>query len=170
MRIRTRSLAHRIGAASAGAVGAAIGSVVPGIGTVVGAGVGAVVGAVAGGLAGKAVGEMVNPSAEDAYWKSNYASRPYVQPGSTYDEYQPAYKYGWESRTQHAGKKFEDVETDLSRGWDRVKGKSRLEWDRAKSATREAWDHVENKVSNATDRPANPNSAGATGTTARRDY
>src|SRR6186997_2081540 len=85
-----------IGAAGAGAAGAAIGAVAGPIG----AAVGAVVGAVAGGLAGKGVAEAVNPTAEDAYWRENFSTRPYVAQGTAYDEYRPAYQYGWESRAR----------------------------------------------------------------------
>src|SRR5215210_7591519 len=95
-----------VGAAAGGAAGAAIGSVVPGVGTAVGGAVGAVVGAVAGGLAGKGVAEAIDPTTEDAYWRENYRNRPYVQPGTTYDEYAPAYRYGWEARTRHRGRRF----------------------------------------------------------------
>lgn len=128
-----------VGAASAGAAGAAIGSV----GGPVGAAVGAVVGAVAGGLAGKGVAEAVNPTAEEAYWRSSYKTRPYVEPNLDYDQYGPAYRYGWESRSRYVGRPFDEVEDDLQRDWDRNRGKSTLEWDRAKLATRDAWDRVD---------------------------
>ena len=107
-----------------------------------GTAVGEVVGEVAGGLIGKGVAESVNPSIEEHYWRSNYSSRPYVQPGSRYDEYAPAYQYGWESHGRYSGRKFDEVEGDLGRDWDRVKGKSQLKWDQAKQATRDAWDRV----------------------------
>ena len=140
-----------IGAAGAGAAGAAIGSVAGPIGTAVGA----VVGAVAGGLAGKGVAEAVNPTAEESYWRENYTTRPYVTSGESYsydEDYAPAYRYGWESRTQHAGRRYDDVETDLERGWDQAKGKSRLSWDRAKYATRDAWHRVERAMPGDADR------------------
>src|SRR6476646_3902934 len=121
-----------VGAAGAGAAGALIGSVAGPMGTAVGA----VIGAVAGGLAGKGVAEAVNPTAEDAYWRENFSTRPYVEQGTAYDEYRPAYQYGWESRARYSGRKFDEVESDLSRDWDKAKGKSRLTWERAKAATR----------------------------------
>ena len=139
-----------VGAATAGAAGAAIGSVIPGAGTVVGGVVGAVVGAVAGGLAGKGIAEAIDPTAEDAYWRENYKNRPYVQAGTSYDEYAPAYRYGWESRTRHQGRRFDEVENDLSRDWDRARGRSGLNWDRAKSATRDAWERASDKLERAT--------------------
>jgi len=135
-----------VGAASGGAAGAAIGAAVSGPAAPIGAAVGAVVGAVAGGLAGKGVAESVNPTAEDAYWRENYVSRPYYQPGEAYEDWSPAYRYGWESRTRYEDRKFDDVETDLGRDWDRAKGQSKLSWEKAKNATRDAWDRVERSV------------------------
>ena len=130
-----------VGAFGAGAAGALIGSVAGPAGIAVGA----AVGAVAGGLAGKGVAEAVNPTAEDAYWRMEYRNRPYYQQGVAYDEYAPAYRYGWESRGRYAGKRYEDVESDLGSNWDRFKGKSRLEWERARLATKDAWYRVEEK-------------------------
>ena len=132
-----------IGAAGGGAAGAAIGAAVSGPAAPAGAVIGAVVGAVAGGLAGKGAAEAVNPTAEDEYWRTNFASRPYYENSYTYeDDYRPAYEYGWATAGQYSGRRFEDVESDLGSGWNRAKGKSRLEWDRAKHATRDAWDRL----------------------------
>jgi len=58
-------------------------------------------------------------------------SRPYYEKDYTYDDYRPAYQYGLDSRTQHAGRSWDQVETDLARDWDRVKSHSRLNWDKA---------------------------------------
>lgn len=131
-----------IGAAGGGATGAAIGAV----GGPIGAVVGAAIGAVAGGLAGKGVAEVIDPTAEDAYWRENYSSRSYVEPGSSYDDYQPAYRYGWESRSKYEGRAFDEVESDLARGWDSTKATANMTWDRAKHAARDAWDRVERAV------------------------
>jgi hypothetical protein len=127
------------GVGGAAAAGAAVGSAVGPVGTVVGA----AVGAVAGGLIGKGISESVNPSVEHDYWRSNFASRPYATPGSTYDEYAPAYQYGWESRGRHPGRSFDEVEGSLSKSWNSAKGKSKLEWNQAKAAVRDAWNRVD---------------------------
>jgi Glycine zipper len=132
-----------VGAAAGAATGAAVGTAVAGpVGTLVGA----AVGGVAGGLVGHGVAEGINPTVEDAYWRENYRSRPYVDANRGYDEYQPAYRYGWESRGQYAGKRFEDVESDLERGWDRARGASRQTWNEARNATRDAWHRVEDAI------------------------
>jgi hypothetical protein len=142
--------AHPIGTAvgaSAGAVaaGAAIGTVAGPVGTLVGAAVGAVV----GGLAGKGVAESIDPTKEDAYWRENYTSRPYVDSASSYDDYGPAYGYGVSSYSQHAGRSFDDAETDLSRGWSTARGNSNLSWEKAKHATRDAWNRTSDAVERA---------------------
>ena len=128
------------GAASAGATGAAIGAVVGGP---VGAVVGGAIGAVAGGLAGKGVAESVNPTVEDAYWRDNYKTRPYAKADMPYDTYQPAYRYGWESRSMYPGKKFDEVESGLATGWDSAKGTSKMAWADAKGAAKDAWHRVD---------------------------
>ena len=132
------------GAVAGGAAGAAVGSAGGPVGTVVGAAVGAVV----GGFAGKGIAEQIDPTVEDAYWRDNFMSRPYAS-GSTYDEYEPAYRYGWDSYSRYPGRRFDEVESDLSHDWDRAKGESKLTWDRAKVATRDAWNRVSDRVGRA---------------------
>jgi len=116
------------------------------VGGPVGAVVGAAVGAVAGGLAGKSAAEAVNPTVEDSFWKDNFATKSYAQADRGYDYYQPAYRYGWESRAKYQGKKFNDVEADLQRGWDSFKGSSKMAWHDARHATKDAWHRVERRL------------------------
>ncbi|HZZ42581.1 MAG TPA: hypothetical protein VFE58_06565 [Tepidisphaeraceae bacterium] len=129
-----------IGAAGAGVAGVAIGTAVGGpVGSVVGGAIGAVVGAVAGGLAGKGVAEAIDPTTEDAYWRDNYSSRAYVRSGARYDEYQPAYRYGWESRKAHMDKSFDQAEPTLAQSWSAKRGSSMMSWDQARPACQDAW-------------------------------
>ncbi|MDZ4685874.1 MAG: hypothetical protein SH850_12465 [Planctomycetaceae bacterium] len=132
-------VATGVGAAVGGAATGALAGAVAGP---VGAAVGAVVGGVAGGLAGKAAGEGIDPTAEDAYWRKNYASRPYYNKDLDYDTYSPAYRYGWESRSRHAGKTFEAAESDLKSGWDETQHDVALGWDKARLPVRDSWDHA----------------------------
>ena len=127
------------------AVGAATGTVVGPVGTVIGAAVGAIV----GGLAGKGVAEAVNPTAEDAYWRENYAGRSYVSGSKSFDDYGPAYGYGVNSYSKYPGQSFDDVESDLSRDWTSSRGKSNLDWNGAKNATRDAWNRVSDTIERA---------------------
>ncbi|MBX3379050.1 MAG: hypothetical protein KF805_03060 [Phycisphaeraceae bacterium] len=131
-----------VGAVGAGAAAGAAGGA---IGGPVGAVAGAVVGAVVGGMAGSAVAEAIDPTFEGNYWREKYSTRPYADSKVNFEEYSPAYRYGWESfgRSESKGKTFDNVEADLGRGWDKAKGTSTLAWDKAKPATRDAWDRVE---------------------------
>ncbi|HVE72234.1 MAG TPA: hypothetical protein VNI54_12765 [Thermoanaerobaculia bacterium] len=132
-----------VGSAGAAAVGAALGAPFGPIGMLVGG----AIGAVAGGAAGHAVGERIDPTGEAEYWKSNYSTRPYHDKTHNWDDYEPAYRYGWESRTAHRDRKFDDVENDLQSGWETAKGKSRMTWERAKDAVRDSWDRTDRTYS-----------------------
>ena len=59
---------------------------------------------------------------EDEYWRTNYSSKPYAS-GTTYDRWQPGYRYGWESAQRYQGRDWNDVENDLRTGWDRLTGR-----------------------------------------------
>lgn len=121
------------------AAGAAAGTVVGPVGTVVGAAVGAVV----GGLAGKGVAESIDPTREDAYWRDHYSDRPYVERGSTYDDYGPAYGFGVDAYGRYPGRTFEEVEPEMSQQWVTGSGASTLRWDSARHAVRDAWNRVD---------------------------
>ena len=129
-----------VGSAGAAAVGAALGAPFGPIGMLVGG----AIGAVAGGAAGHAVGERIDPTGEVEYWKSAHTSRPYYDKTHTFDDYEPAYRYGCESRSQHRDRQWDDkLENDLASGWETAKGKSRMTWERAKDAVRDSWDRTD---------------------------
>ena len=141
-------VAHPVGAgvgAVAGglAAGALAGSVAGPVGTVIGA----VAGAVFGGMAGSAVAAQIDPVAEDAYWRDNHSSRPYFTPGSSYDDYGPAYRYGVDSYRSQPSSKYDEAR--LAQGWEKAKGTSRLGWEQAKNATRDSWHRVSDAVERA---------------------
>jgi hypothetical protein len=117
------------GSAAGAAAGAALGSAAGPAGTIVGG----TIGAIAGGIAGHKVAENVNPTVEEGYWRETYTSRPYVNREYTFDDYGPAYRYGWEARTRWADRQFDEVEPQLGRDWSELRGGSRLEWDDARS-------------------------------------
>jgi hypothetical protein len=139
-----------VGAAAGAATGAAVGTAVGGpVGTLVGA----AVGAVAGGLVGHGIAEGINPTEEDAYWRENYRTRPYASANRSYEDYQPAYRYGWESRARYGNRKWDEVEPELGRNWnDYNRGAARQTWDEAKLATKDAWHRVERAIPGDADR------------------
>jgi hypothetical protein len=131
-----------VGAAGAGAIGTAVGVIVGGP---VGGAVGAAVGSVAGGLLGKGVAETLDPSVEDEYWRHNYASRPYVEPSHSYEDYRPAYRTGYEGYSTYSsqGLTYAEAEPHLRERYEQQSAPSRLGWDKAKYASQDAWERLE---------------------------
>lgn len=128
---------HPVGTGVGSAGGAAAGAAIGALGGPIGMLIGGAIGAIAGGAAGHAAGEAVDPTGETEYWKSAHK-------GGDFDQYAPAYQYGWESRTKNRDRQWDNtLENDLKAGWEKAKGKSQLTWDKAKMATRNAWDRTE---------------------------
>src|SRR5687768_13053756 len=65
-------------------------------------------------------------AAEDKYWRETYEREPYYSRNTTYDDYAPAYRVGWEGASRYSGKHFDDVEADLRHDYDSIRGKSSL--------------------------------------------
>ena len=152
---KSRPVAKGVGAAVGGvaggvAGGAAAGAAAGGITGPVGAAAGAVAGAVVGAMVGKRAGKAADPAVEDQYWRDNYAGRPYIASGTTYDDYSPAYRYGTEAYSRYPGRRFDEVESDLGRDWPTARGNSSLEWEHAKHASRDAWQRMSDAIERAT--------------------
>ena len=129
---------HPVGTGLGSAGGAATGAAIGAIGGPIGALIGGVIGAVAGGAAGHAAGEAVDPTGEEQYWRGRHKPEEW-------NDYHPAYKYGWESRSRMQGRQWDDrLENELKEGWEKTKGASKLTWDKARTATRNAWDRTDN--------------------------
>jgi hypothetical protein len=136
---------HPVGTGVGAAGGAAAGATVGAIGGPMGVAVGAAVGGLVGGLAGKTAAEAVNPSVEDAYWRENYQTRPYVKEGSPYETYRAAYAAGWEARGRYGELDWEGVEPRLREDWTRSRASSSLTWEEASPAARDAFSRLDPK-------------------------
>jgi hypothetical protein len=102
-------------------------------------------------MAGHAIADMIDPKVEDEYWRTNFSTRPYAS-GQTYETYQPAYRYGWETYPRDVGRKFDEVEPELQRDWEKVKDRPACPWEKAKDATRDAWHRIEAPIPGDADR------------------
>ena len=78
---------------------------------------------------------------EDEYWRSNFSTRPYASTGS-YDDFQPAYRYGYEAADRYRGRSWTDVESDLERDWDSYENRGTSTWQQMKNAVRDAWERM----------------------------
>ena len=136
------------GAAAGAVTGGAIGSAAGPVGTVAGA----VIGGVAGYAAGGAIAESVNPNEYDSHFQTSYSSTPYYSNRYTWNDYQPAYQYGYNTFGQYKGQRFEDVEPKLQSEWESARGQSSMAWNEAKGAVRDGWDYIERSMPGDFDR------------------
>ena len=82
---------------------------------------------------------------EDEYWRGACRSRPYWAKDSTYDDWRPAYRYGYESAVRHEGCAWDDqLEDELRTGWDRYPERRNRDWSwqHVKDAVRDAWNRL----------------------------
>jgi hypothetical protein len=75
---------------------------------------------------------------QDAYWRSNYNTRPYAS-GRSYDELRSGYRYGYDAADRYRGRSWDDVETDLSREWNAYEHRGQSTWETVKDAVKDAW-------------------------------
>ncbi|HSI53587.1 MAG TPA: hypothetical protein VK981_06410 [Ramlibacter sp.] len=84
---------------------------------------------------------VINPTAEDAYWRQAFRDEPYYRAPLSYDDYSPAYRVGYTGPLRREGS-FESLEIVLRNDWEQVKGRSRIDWAQARPAIRAAWDRA----------------------------
>ena len=136
------------GAVGGAITGAAIGSAAGPIGSLVGAVAGGVVGA----KAGDAIAEAINPTDYEDEMRRTHATASYARSDRDWNDYQPAYKYGYDTYGRHQGRRFEDVDDELGSEWNRNRGNSRLEWSDAREAVRDGWHRIERAMPGDADR------------------
>ena len=99
----------------------------------------------------------IDLSDEDRYWRQQYEHHQYF--GRNYDEFQPAFRYGWESaaKPENHGRPFEEVESDLHRHWSEYTGSSRTDWDYMRAAAHYGYNRIQRRLGVAVEyRPSSP--------------
>lgn len=143
---------HSIGAGAGAVTGAVAGAAVGSAAGPVGSAVGAVAGGVIGAKAGDGIAEAVNPTEYHEHFRTEYRNTPYYTAGREWRDYEPAYRYGYDTYGQYRGQRFDEVESELQRKWDETRADSRLEWNEAKQAVRDGWHHIERRMPGDADR------------------
>ena len=127
-----------IGAAAAGiATGMAAGAVAGPMA----AAIGVAVGAVAGGYAGKGVGELIDPTTDDHWLRDNFKSRPYVDEGDSFEDFNPAFRYGALAEAKYGDAGIDLMDQQLQSDWEESKD-NKMPWTKAKGAVRDAYDRT----------------------------
>ena len=96
-----------------------------------------------GSVAGKRIAELIDPTIEESYWRSNYMREPYYGRGYKFEDYSPGFRTGWEGRRRYENRRFDEVERELAREYQRNRGDSRLEWAKNRHAARAAWERFD---------------------------
>jgi uncharacterized protein (TIGR02271 family) len=80
----------------------------------------------------------------------NHFTSYYGSSGDTYETYEPAYRYGYDTASdpRYRGKDFSQVETDLRSDYERRYPNST--WEKIKDSVRYGWDKVTGRSSSAT--------------------
>jgi hypothetical protein len=91
-------------------------------------------------------GEGVDPQKEAAYWREQHSKQPYAKGGS-YEQFEHAYKTGYNSFFKYPGQNFADVEDDIALGYDEAKPGAALPWDTVRPAVNAMWDRLGGIVS-----------------------
>lgn len=130
-----RPLGTAMGAVGGALTGAAVGSP----GGPMGSLVGAMIGTAAGAIAGKGIAKGLDPEKEVDHWRQHHHLEPYYKPEHPFEDYEPAYRLGWES--YDADKDFEAMESSLRQEWEK-RDHPPLSWDNARLAASASWQRI----------------------------
>lgn len=79
---------------------------------------------------------------ESAYWHAHFSKLSFYVAGRSYDQYEPAFKLGWESALQKPDASFEDFLPWLESQWMAQRTSSLLPWREVHTAIKAAWMHA----------------------------
>lgn len=89
---------------------------------------------------------MIDAEREHQYWSRNFAKQNEYEPGRAFEDYEGAYRTGYEGYTRYPDKTYGQAENDLKRDYERLGKKAALTWDNAKAAVRAGWQRVEQAI------------------------
>ncbi len=138
-----------VGGVSGVLVGAGVGSIAGPIGTIIGG----IAGAVSGWWAGRTVSEAVSGYSpdDDGYYRDRYDASPTKLADRNYDEVRPAYQLGHiaGANPDYKGRRFEEIEGDLRKGWDATEQKAHGGWEHVKGYVNDAYSRTSSRHSSA---------------------
>jgi hypothetical protein len=128
-----------VGGVSGIVAGAAIGSAGGPIGTIIGG----IAGAVGGWWAGRAVADATHQFThdDDSYFQESYEKRSDRLADRSYDDVRPAYQLGHIAslNPDYNGRTFDEVETDLQKGWGNDLRARHGDWNSVRPYAEEAY-------------------------------
>jgi hypothetical protein len=91
-------------------------------------------------------GQWVYPENEAAYWREQHAKQPYGKDYS-YEQFEHAYRTGYESFMKYPGQKFNEVEDSIAKEYESEKPGSALPWDTVRPAVNTVWERMSSVIS-----------------------
>ena len=82
---------------------------------------------------------------DQQWWRDTFINRPYVTADQRFEDYEPGYRFAYETLPRYRGKKFIDIEPKLRSDFDVFEGRGQSTWDNMKDAVRDAWDNLTGK-------------------------
>jgi hypothetical protein len=90
-------------------------------------------------------GQWVYPENEAAYWRAQHSKQPYAK-NSSYEQYEHAYRTGYNSYQKYRGRQFDEVEESVANDYETGKPDSALPWDTVRPAVNSVWDRMSGVV------------------------
>jgi hypothetical protein len=88
---------------------------------------------------------MVDPDHfpfDDEFWRESFPGSSYASPERSYEYYQPAYRFGWESYSRYGRRSFQEIDEELQQEWESHRDPDGPGWPEARGAARDAWDRA----------------------------
>ena len=83
----------------------------------------------------------VDPQKEAVYWREQHSKQPYASSGS-YEQFEHAYRTGYNSFLKNPGKNLPDVEESIARDYENAKPGEALPWDTVRPAVNAVWERM----------------------------
>ena len=83
----------------------------------------------------------LDPQTEAAYWREQHSKQPYASSGS-YDQFEHAYRTGYNSFLKHSGKNLPDVEESVAKDYEQAKPGQALPCDTVRPAVNALWERM----------------------------
>lgn len=129
-----------------GIIGAAAGATLGAVAGPLGAGLGAAAGSVIGGAIADKAQDELDPKVEELYWQEQHTKRSYYKSGDLYEDYLPAYRFGWENAIykKYGDRSFEQIEPQLQTSWETGHSEP---WELVRDKVRDAFQRIREKTS-----------------------
>jgi hypothetical protein len=152
------SVADEVGEAAGGISGVLAGAAIGSVGGPVGTLIGGIAGALGGWWAGRAVSEAVGQltKEDDDYYRRSYDSSPARLADRSYEDVRPAYQLGHVAayNPDYANKNWNDVRSDLQRGWGAEQSRTYGDWTAVSIFASEGFTRSRARIGSSTNRAA----------------